>query len=492
MSGQYGPRTGVYTVGGIDRFDWQSRPLRPVDNVTQLPLDKVTIAAGAEDGRLRDRPCSASGTSASTATHHPGQRGFDEAIVSAGQALRLRHRPARSDYPKGTYLADFLTDKAVDFIHRHKDEPFFLYLPHFGVHSPHQAKPELIAKFKDKPAAGGHNDPTYAAMIASVDESVGRVMATLDELKLAENTLVIFTSDNGGVGGYVREGIKQGRRHHRQRPAPRRQGHALRGRHPRAVHLPLAGQDRSRARPATSRSSASTCIPTLLELAGAQAAGGPAARRRELRAAADAAASATLERDAIYWHFPGYLGAGAGQLADDARRRRSAAGDWKLHGVLRGRPAGAVQPEGRHRRERRTSPTKMPEKAKELHEKLRRLAEVGRREDAGEEQTRRSQRKSPRAAGRGTAPPTEPPRRQRSRPRHRSGLWLLTRGRTLSRDSVAAERRQNVAHGASRGKRGDGVSKALHVTPQNAYTEKLKCSPMSWRSWCESPWLVIG
>ena len=55
MSGQYGPRTGVYTVGGIDRFDWQSRPLRPVDNVTELPLDKITIAAGAQGGRLRHR-----------------------------------------------------------------------------------------------------------------------------------------------------------------------------------------------------------------------------------------------------------------------------------------------------------------------------------------------------------------------------------------------------------------------------------------------------
>ena len=114
------------------------------------------------------------------------------------------------EYPKGTYLADFLTDKAVDFIRRHKEEPFFLYLPHFAVHAPHQAKTNLIARFKDKPPVGGHNNPTYAAMIASVDESVGRVLALLEELKLAENTLVIFSSDNGGVGGYVREGIKTG------------------------------------------------------------------------------------------------------------------------------------------------------------------------------------------------------------------------------------------------------------------------------------------
>ena len=76
-------------------------------------------------------------------------------------------------------MADFLTDKAVDFITRHKDQPFFLYLPHFGVHSPHQAKADLIAKFKPKPAVGGHNSPTYAAMIASVDASARAISRTL-------------------------------------------------------------------------------------------------------------------------------------------------------------------------------------------------------------------------------------------------------------------------------------------------------------------------
>src|SRR5205823_8018623 len=140
--------------------------------------------------------------------YHPAQRGFDEAIVSMGQHFNFATSP-KTDYPPGTYLADFLTDKAVDFIRRHKDGPFFLYLPHFAVHSPHHAKEELIAHFKPKPGVGGHNNPTYAAMIASVDESVGRIMKLLDELKLADNTVLIFSSDNGGVGGYVREGVKQ-------------------------------------------------------------------------------------------------------------------------------------------------------------------------------------------------------------------------------------------------------------------------------------------
>lgn len=207
MSGQYGPRTGVYTVGSIERFSWRSRPLRPVDNVPKLPLDRKTVGdvmksagyATAMFGKWH---------LGQDSEHHPSQRGFDEAIVSAGKHFNFATQP-KVNYPKGTYLADFLTDKAVDFIKRNQDKPFFLYLPHFGVHSPREAKPEWIARFKNRPAAGGHHNPVYAAMIASVDESVGRVLATVDDLKLSEKTIVIFSSDNGGVGGYVREGLKK-------------------------------------------------------------------------------------------------------------------------------------------------------------------------------------------------------------------------------------------------------------------------------------------
>ncbi|HSJ01131.1 MAG TPA: sulfatase, partial [Verrucomicrobium sp.] len=205
MSGQYGPRTGIYTVGNIDRFPWQTRSLRPVDNVTQLPLEKVSLAqtlknAGYATGMFGKWHLG------NDAAHHPSKRGFDEAIVSNGKHFNFKTDPEVA-YPEGAYLADFLTDKASDFIRRHKSEPFFLYLPHYGVHSPYEAKQALIDRFKDKPGVAGHDNPVYAAMIASVDESVGRITALLDELKIAENTLVVFTSDNGGVGGYQREGI---------------------------------------------------------------------------------------------------------------------------------------------------------------------------------------------------------------------------------------------------------------------------------------------
>ena len=107
------------------------------------------------------------------------------------------------------YLTDRLTDEAERFIEAHRDGPFFLYLCHFAVHIPLQAEPERVRKFQAlaNPATGlgqGQNNPTYAAMLESVDDSVGRIVRKIDGLGLGENTLVVFTSDNGGLS--VKEG----------------------------------------------------------------------------------------------------------------------------------------------------------------------------------------------------------------------------------------------------------------------------------------------
>lgn len=115
--------------------------------------------------------------------------------------------PTREDY-----LTDDLTVRAERFIRdqhaQHPEQPFLLYFCEFAVHSPLQAKPEEIARFTDKPTRGwnGHHDPVYAAMIHSLDRSVGRIMDTLDELQLSENTLLIFMSDNGGVSWITKPG----------------------------------------------------------------------------------------------------------------------------------------------------------------------------------------------------------------------------------------------------------------------------------------------
>jgi len=107
------------------------------------------------------------------------------------------------------YLTDDLTVRADRFIRSHHashpEQPFLLYLCHFAVHAPIQAKQGDIDYFKSKPTRGwrGHKDPAYAGMIRALDQSVGRLMGTLDELGLNENTLVIFMSDNGGVSYFT-------------------------------------------------------------------------------------------------------------------------------------------------------------------------------------------------------------------------------------------------------------------------------------------------
>jgi arylsulfatase A-like enzyme len=325
MSGQYSPRTGVYTVGGIDRFDWSRRPLRPVDNVTNLPLDRVILpqalkSAGYATGMFGKWHIGQQGE------YLPGRRGFDEAIVSMGAHFDFATLP-KTEYPKGEYLADFLTDRAVDFIRRHKEEPFFLYLPHFGVHSPHDAKPELIAKFKSKAAVGGHKNPVYAAMIASVDESVGRVMAVLDELKLADNTVVIFTSDNGGVGGYVREGIKSGGDVTDNAPLRSGKGSLYEG----GTRVPFVVRWPGKIPAGTSNDVPAIHVdifPTFVALAEGKMPDKQVADGESLVPLLRDP-GAKLAREAIYQHFPGYLGA-----SGDGWRTTPVtivhAGDWKL------------------------------------------------------------------------------------------------------------------------------------------------------------------
>ena len=95
------------------------------------------------------------------------------------------------------YLADYYTDEAVNAIRKNKNRPFFLYLAHWGVHTPMQASKE---DYDALPQIKDHRQRVYAAMIRSIDRSVGRVMQTLREEGLDENTLVIFTSDNGAPG----------------------------------------------------------------------------------------------------------------------------------------------------------------------------------------------------------------------------------------------------------------------------------------------------
>jgi len=109
--------------------------------------------------------------------------------------------PGEVDAPGGEYLTDRLTEETIDFIEAHRDEPWFVQLWHYAPHTPIQAPEPVVEKYRAKRRALGDPDlnPTYAAMIDVVDQGVGRILETLEELDLADDTVILFTSDNGGV-----------------------------------------------------------------------------------------------------------------------------------------------------------------------------------------------------------------------------------------------------------------------------------------------------
>jgi arylsulfatase A-like enzyme len=158
----------------------------------------------------------------------PHDQGFEElAYLDEGSSTYFNWRKSWSERTKPThlakmpqpewcvgktdaaaregYLTDALTETAVNFVQAQaaatNTKPFFLYLCHFAVHTPFQAKPEAIKHFEHKPTRGwnGQSNAVYAAMLKSLDDSVGRLMDTLKQTGMESNTLVIFMSDNGGV-----------------------------------------------------------------------------------------------------------------------------------------------------------------------------------------------------------------------------------------------------------------------------------------------------
>jgi arylsulfatase A-like enzyme len=167
-----------------------------------LPLEEITLA---EAFKPAGRATASIGKwHLGTEEYYPEKQGFD--LNVAGTSA-----PSPTSYfapwkiatlregADGEYITDRLGTEAVEFIERSKDKPFFLYLPHFAVHTPIQGPPDLVAKYKAKLKPGLiHTNPQYAAMVESMDAAVGRVLAKLDELGIAGRTMVIFTSDNGG------------------------------------------------------------------------------------------------------------------------------------------------------------------------------------------------------------------------------------------------------------------------------------------------------
>ena len=207
------------------------------------------------------------------------------------------------------YLTDRLTREAERFIEDNRDRPFFLYLCHFAVHIPLQGKPDLVEKYGAKAAPNqglgrGQNNPVYAAMLQSVDDSVGRIVKKLDDLGLSENTLVIFTSDNGGLA------IKEGPNTPATSNAPLRgaKGQLFEG----GIRVPLIAYMPGRVpagRVCEVPVSSLDYFPTLLDLCGvAPAESAPPVDGVDLTPLLTG--GPPPERDTLFWHFPHYSNQG--------------------------------------------------------------------------------------------------------------------------------------------------------------------------------------
>jgi arylsulfatase A len=201
MTGKYPARLHI--------TDWIKGHVRPKarlkvpDWTMHLPLQERTLAEALKEGGY---------ATASIGKWHlggpefyPDKQGFDANLGGCDKGSPPSYFspygiPTLTDGPKDEFLSDRLTDEVLKFIGQNKTKRFFVYLPHYAVHIPLMGKSNVVAKYtaKANPQSPQHN-AKYAALVESVDDSVGRILRKLDELKLAENTIIFFTSDNGGL-----------------------------------------------------------------------------------------------------------------------------------------------------------------------------------------------------------------------------------------------------------------------------------------------------
>lgn len=207
VTGKYPQRVGITDFIAGKR----AGKLLPAPNKEQLALEEVTIAE-----RLREAGYAtffAGKWHLGTGNHNPNGQGFGPGLVGEGQFYYPANSPP-PDPEEDPKTTDLIADEAVKFIEQHRDSPFFAYLPFQAVHTQIKAKKSLVQKYEAKrakapPEAWGRerarevrlvqNHAPYAAMLEQMDTAIGRVLGAVEKAGLTQRTVVIFTSDNGGL-----------------------------------------------------------------------------------------------------------------------------------------------------------------------------------------------------------------------------------------------------------------------------------------------------
>lgn len=321
ISGQFTPRHGIYTVSPSGRGHEKTRKLIPTANVDILADEVITMAEMFKSKGY---------ATGSFGKWHLGDdartQGFDRNVAGHMKGhpktyFSPYNLPFLEDGPKGEYLPNRITTEAIQWIESVKDQPFFAYIPYYTVHTPLQAVESVKQKYLNKPGIKDEKQATYAAMVELMDNNVGRILHSLKQNKLSDNTLVVFTSDNGGIRSIAY-----------QDPLRAGKGSYYEG----GLRVPLIMKWTGKIKPGLESTPVVNAdfYPTFMNLIGAPT---PNQVLDGVDLSNLVLSGQPLDERAIYWHFPIYLQAynpRADQSQDPLFRTRPGSamrkGKWKL------------------------------------------------------------------------------------------------------------------------------------------------------------------
>lgn len=199
MTGLWTPRHGIYTVNSSARGKSEHRKLIPITNTKTLPDTYTTLPE-----ILHQNGYSTCHAGKWHLSDDPLERGFDVNIGGGHNGHPKSYYPPYKNVNltagNGEYLTDLIMTRTIEFV-RSSKQPFFLNYAPYAVHTPIQPVDSLKSKYEKKTPWKGQQKVNYATMVDNLDRNIGRLIKTMDDLNLTENTLIIFTSDNGGLWG---------------------------------------------------------------------------------------------------------------------------------------------------------------------------------------------------------------------------------------------------------------------------------------------------
>lgn len=203
MTGKWATRHGIYTVGNSDRGKPQDRKLIPTENITTLSKAHLVIPEFLKsEGYIT---CQAGKWHLSK---NPLDYSFDLTIGGGHNGHPRSYYPPYGNVileaPDGTNLTDLIMKKAIQFVDT-VSKPFFLYYSPYAVHTPIQPIEKLLSNYEGKASTLGQDNPNYATMVENLDRNIGLLISALKSKGQYKNTMIIFTSDNGGLYGITRQ-----------------------------------------------------------------------------------------------------------------------------------------------------------------------------------------------------------------------------------------------------------------------------------------------